>query len=41
MNKAFVGGAWSDSDDEDQPKNDATCLMAQEKFEVSLNSSFF
>lgn len=39
VNKAFVGGAWSDSEDEDQPTNDATCLMAQEKFEVSLNSS--
>lgn len=39
MNKAFVGGAWSDSEDEDQPTNDATYHMAQEKFEVSLNSS--
>jgi hypothetical protein len=39
VNKAFVGGAWSDSEDEDQPTNDATCLMAQEKFEVSLNPS--
>ncbi|GJY24906.1 hypothetical protein Tco_0399632 [Tanacetum coccineum] len=27
-NKAFVGGAWSDSEDGDQLKNDATCLMA-------------
>nr|GEY17496.1 retrovirus-related Pol polyprotein from transposon TNT 1-94 [Tanacetum cinerariifolium] len=27
-NKAFVGGAWSDSEDGDVPQNDATCLMA-------------
>nr|GEX43465.1 putative ribonuclease H-like domain-containing protein [Tanacetum cinerariifolium] len=27
MKKAFVGGAWSDSEDGDQMKNDATCLM--------------
>nr|GEX01529.1 hypothetical protein [Tanacetum cinerariifolium] len=26
-NKAFVGGAWSDSEDGDEPQNDATCLM--------------
>ncbi|GJZ16757.1 zf-CCHC domain-containing protein [Tanacetum coccineum] len=27
-NKAFVGRAWSDSEDSDEPQNDATCLMA-------------
>ncbi|GJV17822.1 protein CHUP1, chloroplastic [Tanacetum coccineum] len=34
-NKAFVGGAWSDSEDGDKQLNDATCLMAidsQENF---------
>ena len=32
MNKAFIGGAWSDSEDEDQPTNQDTCLMDQENF---------
>ncbi|GKB14343.1 integrase, catalytic region, zinc finger, CCHC-type containing protein [Tanacetum coccineum] len=27
-NKAFVRGAWSDSENGDEPQNDATCLMA-------------
>ncbi|GJR21551.1 zf-CCHC domain-containing protein [Tanacetum coccineum] len=27
-NKAFIGGAWSDSEDGDQPDKVATCLMA-------------
>ncbi|GJY37321.1 retrovirus-related pol polyprotein from transposon TNT 1-94, partial [Tanacetum coccineum] len=27
-NKAFIGGAWSDSEDNDKHQNDATCLMA-------------
>ncbi|GJV09859.1 zf-CCHC domain-containing protein [Tanacetum coccineum] len=27
-NKAFFGGAWSDSEDNDEPQNDETCLMA-------------
>ncbi|GKD91280.1 zf-CCHC domain-containing protein, partial [Tanacetum coccineum] len=26
-NKAFIGGAWSDSEDGDEHQNDATCLM--------------
>lgn len=30
VNKAFVGGAWSDNEDDDQPTKEATCLMAQE-----------
>ncbi|GJY01913.1 hypothetical protein Tco_0360065 [Tanacetum coccineum] len=29
-NKEFVGGAWSDTEDDDQPKKDATCLMVIE-----------
>lgn len=39
VNKAFVGGAWSDSEDEEQPTQDATCLMAHDNFEVPHNSS--
>ncbi|GJR02905.1 hypothetical protein Tco_0525889 [Tanacetum coccineum] len=27
-NKDFIGGAWSDSEDDDEHENDATCLMA-------------
>ncbi|GKC12902.1 hypothetical protein Tco_1009684, partial [Tanacetum coccineum] len=27
-NKAFLEGAWSDSEDDDECQNDATCLMA-------------
>ncbi|GJR51992.1 hypothetical protein Tco_1402513 [Tanacetum coccineum] len=27
-NKDFVRGAWSDSEDDNEPQNDATCLMA-------------
>ncbi|GKC53571.1 putative ribonuclease H-like domain-containing protein, partial [Tanacetum coccineum] len=27
MKKAFIGGAWSDSEDGDQMEKDATCLM--------------
>nr|GEW24071.1 hypothetical protein [Tanacetum cinerariifolium] len=33
-NKAFVGGAWSDSEDDDVPQNDATCLMAIDSQEL-------
>ncbi|GJZ59355.1 protein CHUP1, chloroplastic [Tanacetum coccineum] len=32
--KAFVGGAWSDSEDDNEPQNDATCLMAIDTQEV-------
>ncbi|GJT49173.1 putative reverse transcriptase domain-containing protein [Tanacetum coccineum] len=28
VKKAFIGGAWSDSNDDDQIEKDATCLMA-------------
>ncbi|GKA53898.1 zf-CCHC domain-containing protein, partial [Tanacetum coccineum] len=33
-NKAFVGGAWTDSEDGDEHQNDATCLMAIDSQEV-------
>ncbi|GJR55554.1 hypothetical protein Tco_1406075 [Tanacetum coccineum] len=33
-NKAFMGGAWSDSEDGDEQPNDATCLMAIDSQEV-------
>ncbi|GKB89980.1 kinase-like domain, phloem protein 2-like protein [Tanacetum coccineum] len=33
-NKAFVERAWSDSEDGDEPQNDATCLMAIDSQEV-------
>ncbi|GJU89958.1 hypothetical protein Tco_1302381 [Tanacetum coccineum] len=33
-NKAFVGGAWSDSEDGDEHQNDATCLMGIDSQEV-------
>ncbi|GJZ18308.1 DUF4219 domain-containing protein [Tanacetum coccineum] len=35
-NKAFVGGSWSDSEDGNEPLNDATCLMvidSQEEYD--------
>ncbi|GJR27208.1 retrovirus-related pol polyprotein from transposon TNT 1-94 [Tanacetum coccineum] len=31
--KAFVGGAWSDSDDGNEPQKDAICLMANDSQE--------
>lgn len=37
-NKAFVRGAWSDSEDGDQHDREATCLMAIGTNEVSPNS---
>ncbi|GJZ18618.1 retrovirus-related pol polyprotein from transposon TNT 1-94 [Tanacetum coccineum] len=33
-NKAFVGGAWSDSKDGTEPQNNATCLMEIDSQEV-------
>ncbi|GKF88635.1 hypothetical protein Tco_0259512, partial [Tanacetum coccineum] len=40
--RAFVGGSWSDSDEEDDEKaNDKTCLMAQASSEVHSESSYF
>ncbi|GKA45974.1 kinase-like domain, phloem protein 2-like protein [Tanacetum coccineum] len=33
-NKAFIGGAWSDSEDDDEQLNDITCLMAIDSQEV-------
>ncbi|GJW49553.1 zf-CCHC domain-containing protein [Tanacetum coccineum] len=40
--KAFIGGSWSDSvnDDEDKTNNE-TCLMAQSSNEVTPNSSYY
>ncbi|GJU81161.1 retrovirus-related pol polyprotein from transposon TNT 1-94 [Tanacetum coccineum] len=36
-NKAFVGRAWSDSEDGDELQNDTTCLMAIDSQEELLN----
>ncbi|GKD21992.1 retrovirus-related pol polyprotein from transposon TNT 1-94, partial [Tanacetum coccineum] len=33
-NKTFIGGAWSESKDDDEHQNDATCLMAIDSQEV-------
>ncbi|GJZ90082.1 hypothetical protein Tco_0662009 [Tanacetum coccineum] len=38
-NKAFVGGAWSDSEDGNEPQNDATCLMDFDSQEVLYKPS--
>ncbi|GJT94968.1 putative reverse transcriptase domain-containing protein [Tanacetum coccineum] len=35
-NKAFVGGVWSNSEDGNEPQNDATCLMVVDSQEVCL-----
>ncbi|GKB98324.1 copia protein [Tanacetum coccineum] len=40
--RAFVGGSWSDSDEEDDEKvKDETCLVAQASNEVCSESSYF
>ncbi|GJY32577.1 hypothetical protein Tco_0417046 [Tanacetum coccineum] len=40
--KAFIGGYWSDNEDEAKEKtNDETCLMAQSSDEVTLDSSHY
>ncbi|GKD08077.1 zf-CCHC domain-containing protein [Tanacetum coccineum] len=40
--KAFVGGSWSDNDEEDDEKaKDETCLMAHASSEVHFESSYF
>ncbi|GJS37166.1 zf-CCHC domain-containing protein [Tanacetum coccineum] len=40
--RAFVGGSWSDSGEEDDEKvKDKTCLMAQASNEVRSESSYF
>ncbi|GKB60628.1 zf-CCHC domain-containing protein [Tanacetum coccineum] len=40
--KAFVGGTWSDSENEVEDKtNDETCLMAQPSNDVTLDSSHY
>nr|GEX18938.1 hypothetical protein [Tanacetum cinerariifolium] len=37
-NKAFVSGAWSDSEDNNEHQNDATCLMAIKSQEVMIGN---
>nr|GFA16773.1 zf-CCHC domain-containing protein/UBN2 domain-containing protein [Tanacetum cinerariifolium] len=40
--RAFFGGSWSDSDEEDDEKvNNKTCLVAQASSEVCFESSYF
>nr|GEU48401.1 zf-CCHC domain-containing protein/DUF4219 domain-containing protein/UBN2 domain-containing protein [Tanacetum cinerariifolium] len=40
--KAFIGGSWSDSENDAEDKtNDETFLMAQSSNEVTLNSSYY
>ncbi|GKF25098.1 zf-CCHC domain-containing protein, partial [Tanacetum coccineum] len=40
--RAFIGGSWSDSDEEDDEKaKDETCLVAQASNEVFSDSSYF
>ncbi|GJY02670.1 hypothetical protein Tco_0360822, partial [Tanacetum coccineum] len=40
--RAFVGGSWSDSGEEDDQKaNDETCLVVQASSEICLESSYF
>ncbi|GJY96776.1 copia protein [Tanacetum coccineum] len=40
--RAFIGGSWSDRDEEDNEKDkDETCLMAQASNEVCSDSSYF
>ncbi|GJV90966.1 retrovirus-related pol polyprotein from transposon TNT 1-94 [Tanacetum coccineum] len=40
--RAFVGGSWSDSGEEDDEKvNNETCLVAQASSEVCFESSYF
>ncbi|GKC66025.1 zf-CCHC domain-containing protein, partial [Tanacetum coccineum] len=40
-NKAFVKKAWSDSEDGDEPLNDATCLMAIDSQELQTKPSTY
>ncbi|GJQ90672.1 zf-CCHC domain-containing protein [Tanacetum coccineum] len=37
--KAFVGGCWSDSDENDEPKKDEICLMAHDSNELEKNKA--
>nr|GEU32937.1 hypothetical protein [Tanacetum cinerariifolium] len=40
--KSFIGGSWSDSENEDEDKtNEETCLMAQSSNDVTLDSCYF
>ncbi|GJU01016.1 retrovirus-related pol polyprotein from transposon TNT 1-94, partial [Tanacetum coccineum] len=38
--KAFVGGCWSESDEEDESKRDEICLMALDNNEVLSNTPY-
>nr|GEW20439.1 reverse transcriptase domain, reverse transcriptase zinc-binding domain protein [Tanacetum cinerariifolium] len=40
--KAFIGGSWSDSENDAEDKtNDETCLMAQSSNEITLNYYYY
>nr|GEU94953.1 reverse transcriptase domain-containing protein [Tanacetum cinerariifolium] len=40
--KSFISGSWNDSgEDDEEPKKDEVCLMAQESNEVQYYSSFY
>ncbi|GJT67234.1 hypothetical protein Tco_1018714 [Tanacetum coccineum] len=39
--KAFIGGSWSASENDEDKSNNETCLMAQSSNEVTLNSSYY
>ncbi|GKC56758.1 zf-CCHC domain-containing protein, partial [Tanacetum coccineum] len=39
--KAFVGGCWSESDEEDDSKRDEICLMALDNNEVLSDTSYY
>ncbi|GJV38495.1 zf-CCHC domain-containing protein [Tanacetum coccineum] len=39
--KAFVGGCWSDSDSDDDPKKDEICLMAHDSNEVLFDTLYY
>ncbi|GKD95714.1 zf-CCHC domain-containing protein [Tanacetum coccineum] len=38
---AFVGGCWSESDEEDESKKDGICLMALDNNEVLFNTPYY
>nr|GEW05306.1 transposase, Ptta/En/Spm, transposase, Tnp1/En/Spm-like protein [Tanacetum cinerariifolium] len=40
-NGAFVGGSWSDSDEDDEKVKDEACLVAHASSEVCFESSYF
>nr|GFC64499.1 hypothetical protein [Tanacetum cinerariifolium] len=40
-NKAIASEAWSDSEDDNEPQKDATCLMAVDSQEVNPKPSIY